>query len=205
MLKKTISYTDFNDVARTEDFYFNLTKAELMDMEVGDHESGSLYDELMNIITAQNNRQIIRVFKKIIKAAYGIKSEDGRRFTKNNEIWEDFANSNAYSELFLELGGNADAAANFINGLVPKDLSEQVSKMGITKETTPADIRRMSEERMQGFQKKSAPEVKTVTEAPAPAVDVATPAPSAVEESKPLDINGMSPEEKAELLRKLQG
>lgn len=119
MLKKTITYTDYNGVERTEDFYFNLTKAELMEMEMG--TPGGMSEMISKIVSAKDAPTIISVFKNLILKAYGEKSPDGKRFVKSDEISNAFAQTEAYSELFMELASDADAASNFVNGVAPKD------------------------------------------------------------------------------------
>lgn len=117
MLKKTITYTDYNDVERTEDFYFNLTKAELMEMEMG--AVGGLSGMIEKIVSAKDAPAIIKVFKELVLKAYGEKSADGKRFIKSKEISEAFAQTEAYSQLFMELATDADAASKFVNGIAP--------------------------------------------------------------------------------------
>lgn len=117
MLKKTIKYTDYNGVERSEDFFFNLTKAEIMEMELG--TTGGLAEKIQRIVDAQDAPAIIEVFKDVILKSYGEKSPDGKRFIKSKEIADAFVQTEAYSELFMELATDADAAAAFINGIVP--------------------------------------------------------------------------------------
>lgn len=117
MLKKTITYTDYNNVERTEDFYFNLTKAELMEMEMG--AVGGLSGMIEKIVSAKDAPAIIKVFKELVLKAYGEKSADGRRFIKSKEISDAFAQTEAYSQLFMELATDADAASKFVNGIAP--------------------------------------------------------------------------------------
>lgn len=120
MLKKTITYLDYNDVERTEDFYFNLTKAEITEMEMS--TTGGLSEKIQNIVQAQDIPEIIKIFKELVLKAYGVKSPDGKRFIKNEELTEAFSQTEAYSQLFMELATDADAAAKFINGITPKDI-----------------------------------------------------------------------------------
>lgn len=120
MLKKTITYTDYNGSERTEDFYFNLSKAEIMEMEMG--TSGGLAEMITRIVAAQDAPAIIKIFKDLVLKAYGEKSPDGKRFIKSEEIATSFSQTEAYSQLFMELATNADAAAAFVNGIVPKDM-----------------------------------------------------------------------------------
>ena len=117
MLKKTITYIDYNEVERTEDFYFNLTKAEIMEMELS--TTGGLSEMITRIVNAKDAPAIIKIFKDLILKAYGEKSADGKRFVKSQEISEAFAQTEAYSILFMELSTNADAAAKFVNAIVP--------------------------------------------------------------------------------------
>ena len=117
MLKKTITYTDYNNVERTEDFYFNLTKAELMEMEMG--AVGGLSGMIVKIVSAKDAPAIIKVFKELVLKAYGEKSADGKRFIKSKEISDAFAQTEAYSQLFMELATDADAASKFVNGIAP--------------------------------------------------------------------------------------
>lgn len=117
MLKKTITYTDYNGVERTEDFYFNLTKAELMEMEIG--TTGGMADTIKKIVDAKDAPAIIKIFKELVLKAYGEKSADGKRFVKSEEISNGFAQTEAYSQLFMELATDADAAAAFVNGIIP--------------------------------------------------------------------------------------
>lgn len=118
MLKRTIAYSDYNGVERTEDFYFNLTKAELMEMEMS--TTGGLTEMIQRIVAAQDAPAIMKVFKELILKAYGEKSADGKRFIKSQELSDGFAQTEAYSILFMELATNADAATKFINGIVPE-------------------------------------------------------------------------------------
>lgn len=117
MLKKTITYTDYNEVERTEDFYFNLTKAEIMEMELS--TTGGLSEMITRIVNAKDAPAIIKIFKDLILKAYGEKSPDGKRFIKSQELADAFAQTEAYSILFMELSTNADAAAKFVNAIVP--------------------------------------------------------------------------------------
>lgn len=126
MLKKTITYTDYNGVERKEDFYFNLSKAELMEMEMS--TTGGMDDLLKRIMKESDNKKLVELFKGIILKALGEKSPDGKRFIKNDQIRENFEQSEAYTELFMELIGDADAAANFIKGVVPANLAKEVNE-----------------------------------------------------------------------------
>ena len=117
MLKKTITYTDYNGVERKEDFYFNLTKAEIMEMEMS--ISGGLTEMINRIVAAQDAPAIVKIFKELVLKAYGIKSPDGKRFIKSEELATEFDQTEAYPQLFMELATDADAASAFVNGIVP--------------------------------------------------------------------------------------
>ena len=123
MLKKTITYTDYNGVSRTEDFWFNLSKAELLEMQLT--TDGGLVEMLQKIVAAKDTKSIISIFKDIIFKAYGEKSPDGKRFMKSKEISEAFSQTEAYSQLFIELSTDDKAAAAFINGIVPADVAKE--------------------------------------------------------------------------------
>lgn len=122
MIKKTITYEDYNGVSRTEDFYFNLTKAEIAEMELS--TTGGLAEMIQRIVNAKDTPEIVRVFKDLILRAYGVKSDDGRRFIKSPEISKEFSETEAYSQLFMELATDAEKAAAFVNGVVPEISSE---------------------------------------------------------------------------------
>lgn len=126
MLKKSITYEDYNGVERTEDFYFNLSKAEIMEMEMG--TSGGLTETITRIVAAQDSPAIIKIFKDLVLKAYGVKSPDGKRFEKSEELSTAFSQTEAYSILFMELATNAEEAAKFINGIVPADLAKEAAK-----------------------------------------------------------------------------
>ena len=125
MIKETITYTDYNGTERKEDFYFNLTKAEVMELEMS--TQGGLAEMIQRIVAAQDQPAIIKVFKDLIIKAYGVKSPDGKRFIKNQEVVDDFVQTEAFSELFMKLATDADAAAKFVNGIVPADLAKQLA------------------------------------------------------------------------------
>lgn len=116
MYKKVIKYEDFNGVPREETHYFNLSKAELMEMELST-EAG-VEEMIRMLIATKDNPKIVQVYKDLILRSYGIKSEDGTRFIKRPELREAFEQSNAYSEFFIELMSNSEAQAAFINGVV---------------------------------------------------------------------------------------
>ena len=126
MLKKTITYTDYNGVERTEDFYFNLNKAEILEMEMS--ISGGLTEMINRIIAAQDAPAIIKIFKDLVLKSYGIKDADGKRFVKDEKLSRDFAQTEAYSILFMELATDANAGAEFVNGIIPADAAKQLAE-----------------------------------------------------------------------------
>lgn len=129
MLKKTMTYTDFNGHEATEDFYFHLSQGELAEMEISHHGDGGLGDFLKRIVDAKDGAAIVAEFKKIILMSIGRRSDDGRRFIKTDEIRQDFQSSEAFSVLFIELVTDPEAAAKFINGIVPTSLEQDVDKI----------------------------------------------------------------------------
>ena len=126
MLKKTIKYTDYNDNERTEDFYFNLSKAEITEMQLS--TDGGLSQMIQNIMSTQDVPAIIKIFKELILKSYGVKSPDGREFQKSEELSTKFSQTEAYSQLFMELASDAGAAADFVNGIIPKDIAKTIAE-----------------------------------------------------------------------------
>ena len=120
MFKKTITYTDYNDVQRTETFFFNLTKAEVLEMELG--TVGGLSAMIQGVIDAKDTPSLIKIFKDLVLKAYGEKSADGKRFIKSPELSEEFAQTEAYSDIFMELATNEEAASAFVKGITPDGL-----------------------------------------------------------------------------------
>lgn len=131
MLKKTVTYTDYNGEEQTEDFYFNLTKAELIELEV--KHKGYLTEGINDAIEANDGTAIMAYFKDILSRAYGVKSEDGKRFRKTTDMSEAFLESPAYSEIFMEIITHPEYAANFVKGIAPVQLSEDEIKSAMKK------------------------------------------------------------------------
>lgn len=132
MLKKTITYVDYDGNKRTEDHYFNLSKAELTEMEMS--ENGGFDKFIEQIVKTENNKEIYRLFKEIILMSYGEKSYDGKHFIKKKTVdgqtiylRDQFEQTEAFSELVMELFSSENAAADFINQVIPKELSEQMA------------------------------------------------------------------------------
>lgn len=132
MLKKTITYKDYNGLERTENFYFNLTETEIMEMEVG--TVGGLAEMITKIVEAKDAPAIMKTFKDLLLKAYGEKSLDGKRFEKKNgQLAEAFAETEAYSIIFMELVTDAEKAAEFINGIVPANLQQNAAALEVVK------------------------------------------------------------------------
>lgn len=117
MVKETITYVDYNGVERTEDFYFNFKESEVMELEMS--TTGGLAEMINRIVQAQDAPAIINIFKKLVLDAYGVKSPDGKRFIKTQALREEFEQTEAYSQLFMKLATDADAASKFVNGIIP--------------------------------------------------------------------------------------
>lgn len=122
MIKKTITYENYDGEQITEDFYFNLTKAELLELEI-EHE-GSMTRYIEKIIGSKNQVKLMELFKEIIHKSYGVKTPDGRRFIKNDEVLAEFKQTVAYSDLYVKLSTDADEASAFVKGIMPKDVLE---------------------------------------------------------------------------------
>lgn len=120
MLKKTITFDDLDGNPVTEDFYFNLTAADLAEMEMS--REGGLEAHLRKLIVTNNGEDIISTFKSIITKSVGRRSEDGRRFMKSQDITDEFLQTDAYSVMFMELITDANAASEFVNAVVPRKL-----------------------------------------------------------------------------------
>ena len=138
MLQKSIKYVDYNGVEREETFLFNLTKAELMEMELG--TTGGLTEMIQKIIQTKDQPSIIKIFKELILKAYGEKSADGKRFIKTDEhgnpLSRAFSETEAYSNLFMELSTDDKAAAAFVNGIIPEGLSTELEGVDIQEAMT---------------------------------------------------------------------
>lgn len=154
MIRKNITYTNFENETVTEEFFFNLTKAELVEMEI--NHGGGFKEYLEKIEASQDVKEIYGIFKEIVLSTYGEKTPDGKRFIKSKEISEAFAQTEAYSELLFELM-EADKAAEFINALMPKDLAEKLKQ----------NPRAASEALMQGHKKAQEKDIKQVPDLPA--------------------------------------
>ncbi len=125
MIKKTVTYTDFDDVERTEEFYFHLTKAELVEMETG--VTGGLVKLLEKIIAEKDKKRLVEYVKEFIIKSYGVKSADGRRFIKTQEVKDAFVETEAYSKIFMEMASDDQAFAKFIYGIMPAEMQKSIN------------------------------------------------------------------------------
>ena len=127
MLKKTVTYKDLNGKERTETFYFHYFESEIMDMEMS--EEGGLAERIQRIIDAKDQASLLKVIKKFVIDAYGVKSDDGRRFNKSQEVKDAFVECPAYSKIYMELLTNDELAAEFVNKVVPEDMAAQLAEI----------------------------------------------------------------------------
>lgn len=123
MFKKKITYTDFNDVERTEDFYFNLSKSEIIRLEAT--TPGGYSAMLQRIIDSKDNTSLMNEFTKLIRISYGVKSDDGKHFIKNDELSDEFLNSAAFDAMFVEFFTDSNAASDFANGIIPQNITSR--------------------------------------------------------------------------------
>lgn len=137
MYVKEIKYTDFNGFTRKEKFYFNLTKAEILDMELG--KTGGLTEYIQKILEAQDTPAIMSLFKSLLLKSYGVKSEDGRRFIKNDQVRAEFEQTQAFSDLYMLLALDDNEASKFVNAIVPADMKvSDEQKTQFAKELLPS-------------------------------------------------------------------
>ena len=128
MYKYTATYTDYDGVERTEDFLFNLSEAEIVEMEYG--VTGGMQRMLEQIVAAKDTKRIMDVFKDLIKRVYGVKSPYGRRFEKDEKLSKEFTETPVYSDMFMKFARDADAAAEFVNKIIPQSVAAEVAKQG---------------------------------------------------------------------------
>lgn len=133
MYKKTVTYKDYNGVERTEDFYFNLSAAELAELTFS--VNGGLQNYIQRIIDAQDMPAIVKEFKQLVLLSYGEKDESGKYFMKSEEISNKFASTEAYSQIFMELAMDDKKASEFVNAIVPQETIEELEKRAKAEET----------------------------------------------------------------------
>ena len=187
MLKKTITYTAFDEKTYTEDFYFNMSTSELAELELVHEGTGGFHAMLHAVVEANDGRKIMDTFKEIIRLTVGERSEDGKRFTKSPAIAEAFMSSAAYDVFFMELLADPNGAAVFINAVVPKDLQSTAEEL---------EARRRNHPSLQGFNKKKAPaKASTLSVVPGPVETVTEDEPDISGYDKPKDLSGLSLDE----------
>lgn len=126
MIKKTIKYIDYDGNQREEEFRFNLSKAELTEMQLS--ATGGLSNLLTRLVQEKNAPEIIKILKEIILKSYGEKSDDGKYFRKSEEISKAFSETEAYSEIFMSIASDPDAAIEFVQGILPAEIKEELQK-----------------------------------------------------------------------------
>lgn len=136
MIKWPITYTDYNGETRTEEFYFNLSKPEIMELQLNANGAYGAY--LKRIIQERDGKEMAKVYRELITKAYGEKTDDGRRFVKSKELTDAFMQTEAYSELYMELFTDMKACEKFFNGVFPKDWEKYASKMSA--ENVPQEV-----------------------------------------------------------------
>ena len=127
MIKKTITYKDYNGIERTESFYFHFNEAEILDMEMS--VEGGFAERVQKIIDAKEQTQLLKVIKKFVIDAYGVKDPEGRRFIKSDDVKNAFLECPAYSAIFMELVTNDEVAAEFVNGVIPEGMKEKFAEI----------------------------------------------------------------------------
>lgn len=124
MYKKTMIYYDYDGNKREEDLFFNLSKAEMIEMQMS---TAGGYDKLLTRISkTRDTPELVKVIKDFILKAYGVKSDDGKRFIKSEELSTAFSQTEAYSNLYVELCSNDEEAAKFFKGVLPADMKQQL-------------------------------------------------------------------------------
>lgn len=126
MLKKIITFKDYNGMECTETHYFDLSQAEILEMNM--EAGGSLTERYQRIVDAKDTPALVKEFKALIHKSYGIRSEDGKHFYKTEKALSEFVSSPAYSALFVELATNATAASEFAKGILPAVEEKAVDK-----------------------------------------------------------------------------
>lgn len=138
MLKKAITYTDFNGNEVTDICYFNMTKTELIELE--NQGAVGFSNIIQNIIETTDERALIEIFKKVVQMSYGVKSEDGKRFIKSDDIRIDFTHTAAYDALFVELATDSESALAFFKGVFPADMTKDFDSLDVSQVQSIQDI-----------------------------------------------------------------
>jgi hypothetical protein len=138
LLRKVIRYKNFNDEEVEEEFYFHLTKAELVEFQLSVNDEQGMYGHIERIVKEENRPELIKLFKSLLLLSYGKRSEDGRRFTKNEKLIEDFQATGAYSAALIDILSSTENAIEFYRGILPNDLtSEEAKEAGLEPKVTP--------------------------------------------------------------------
>lgn len=140
MLEKTFTFTDYEGNERKETHYFHMSKAEIM-MWVSTDKEYTVDKKLLQLFRERNGRQLMEFFEDLIHRSYGRKSLDGRRFEKSEAIWMDFYQTEAYSELFMELVTDADKASAFLSAIVPASIADEMKVSAENRDKIPAELR----------------------------------------------------------------
>jgi hypothetical protein len=135
-----ITYEDYNGNQRTENFSFHLSKAEIIEMELS--TEGGFGERIQHIVDARDTPTLIKIFKELILKSYGVKSADGRRFEKSEQLSNEFSQTEAFSQLYVKLATDVDAATSFINNIVPRDVAEQVKAKGDAITGTATEVKK---------------------------------------------------------------
>jgi hypothetical protein len=135
-----ITYEDYNGNQRTENFSFHLSKAEIIEMELS--TEGGFGERIQHIVDARDTPTLIKIFKELIIKSYGVKSADGRRFEKSEQLSNEFSQTEAFSQLYVKLATDVDAATSFINNIVPRDVAEQVKAKGDVITGTATEVKK---------------------------------------------------------------
>lgn len=138
MLKKTFTYTDFFGKERTEDCYFHLSESKLAEMDLKTQDGWSEW--VKEIVAAKDNETLVEIFKKVILASYGQKSPDGRRFIQTKELSEEFSQTPMFDQLFMSLVTDANAAADFFNGIVPEKVQKEAKKQELEQKENSSNV-----------------------------------------------------------------
>lgn len=195
MIKKTITFTNFNDEKETEDFYFNMSKGELVKLQLSavDQKTDGFQDKLEKLGKNLQGKEVVEVMDDFITLSYGVRSTDGKRFMKSPELVSDFKSTGAYSELLVELfREDGKGFTEFVNGLMPSDLRNAVNQ-------EVASARERSETQMTGHQKKA--EAQKSTMEVVPELPAASPVLEGTVATEHQDLSSLS---KEELLARLQ-
>ena len=132
MIKKKVTYTDYNGNERTEEHHFHLNKAELTEMELS--VDGGLSNYYQKIVDSQSVPELAKIFKELLLKSYGVKTDEGRVFEKSEELSRKFSQSAAYETMYMDLASNTELAAKFANGIIPANFEKEIAKLNANNE-----------------------------------------------------------------------